>query len=108
MSRTFLRSREAAMIWLRFQRGRRRFSRPCAAVRIFGLAAASFSDLSGSPGDGTLPRFQKEVKFQTGNRSALNAGQACAIGMHPAVLFANENKSASGETKIMTDPRQRR
>jgi hypothetical protein len=84
------------------------FHQPCAAVRIFGLATAPFSDLSGSPGDGTLPWFQKEVKFQSGNRSALNAGQACASGMYRAVLFANENKSASGETKIMTDPRKRR
>ncbi|WP_296711618.1 hypothetical protein [Rhodoblastus sp.] len=96
------------MIWLRFQRGRRRFSQPWATVRIFGLAAPSFSDLSGSPDDGTLPRFQKEVKFQSGKRSALNAGQARAGGMYRAVFIANENKTASGETKIMTDLRQRR
>jgi len=92
------------MIWLTFQRGR---LQPSGIVRIFGLAAAPFSDLSGWFGEGSLPRFQKEHKIQVDNRSALHAGLICAHGMQCALLSANENKSGSGETNIMIYLRKR-
>jgi hypothetical protein len=108
ISRTSFRAGEAALIWLAFQRSRRRLGQPSAPARIFGLVAAPFSDLSGWPGETASPRLQKALPVQADKRSAPCAGLVCAIGMYRAVFSANENKSGSGETNIMTDLRKRR
>jgi hypothetical protein len=47
MSRTSFRAGEAALIWLTFEQGHRVLGRSSGFVRIFGLAAAPFSDFSG-------------------------------------------------------------
>jgi hypothetical protein len=107
MSRTFPCPGAVALIWLTFQRGRRCLVGPSAAVRIFGLAAALFSDLSESSVEAALAILQKKLLFQLDDRSAAHAGLACVGGMYRAVLSANENKSGSGETNIMIDLRKR-
>jgi hypothetical protein len=76
-------------------------------VRIFGLDGALVSDLSGSSGELAFQDPQKVNMFQRDNSIALYALLVCVYGMERAVLFANENKTGSGETKIMIDLRLR-
>ena len=76
-------------------------------VRIFGLDGALISDLSGSPGEPAFQDLQKLIIFQIDNSVALHALLVCVYGMERALLFANENKTDSRETKTMIDLRLR-
>jgi hypothetical protein len=100
--------RAAALIPVMFSRGIPRAVRHSGLIRIFGRAGAPFSDLSGSPGERAFQKLQKEMRFQIDKRIALYAWLVCVDGMDRAVFFANENKSASGERKIMIDQRSRK
>jgi hypothetical protein len=108
MSRASFRAGEAALISFTFQRGRRHIPSLPASSGLSASPPRPFPIFRDSPDEGAWPRLQKEQEFQSGKRSAFNAGQTCAGGMYRAVFTANENKSASGEKNNMIDLRKRR